>query len=109
MVQAQKKRAIVPAATVPAKPTAYPMAEKKQVAEKSKRITEVEEVNKSVQNFSLDNELGKLKIPVPLTELINNPSYKQIVLKVMNSASNHPISDTVNLQEENHRIFIGSP
>ena len=26
----------------------------------------------------------------------------------MNSASNQPISDTVNLQEENPRIFIGS-
>ena len=57
----------------------------------------MEEVNKSVQNFSLENELGKLKIPVPLTELIKNPSYKQIVLKVMNSASNQHVSDTDNL------------
>ena len=37
---------------------------------------EVEEVNKTVQNFILENELGKLKIQVPLTELMKNPSYK---------------------------------
>ena len=27
---------------------------------------EVEEVNKIVQNFNLENELGKIKIPMPL-------------------------------------------
>ena len=103
VVQAPKKKA-----TVPAKQASNPVTEKKQVSEKSKKNTEVEKVNKTVQNFSLDNELGKLKIPVPLTELIKNPSYKETVLKVMNSTSNQPISDTVNLQEENPRIFIGS-
>ena len=56
----------------------------------------------------MENELGKLKIPVPLTELIKNPSYKETVLKVMNSASNQPVLDTVNLQEENPGIFIRS-
>ena len=58
---------------------------------------EVEEVNKTVQNFSLENELGKLNIPIPLTELMRNPSYKESILKMINSASNQPISDTVNL------------
>ena len=69
---------------------------------------EVEEVNKTVQNFSLENELGNLNIPVPLTELMKNPSYKESVLKMINSASNQPISDTINLQEENPSFFIGS-
>ena len=61
-----------------------------------------------MQNFSLENELGKLKIHVPLTKLLKNPSYKESFLKMINSASNQPISDMVNLQEENTRIFIGS-
>ena len=69
---------------------------------------EVEEVNKTVQNFILKNELGKSKILVPLTELMKNPSYKESVLKMINSANNQPISNTVNLQEENPKIFIGS-
>ena len=73
------------------------MTEKKQVSEKPKKTTEVEEVNKNIQNFSLENELGKLKILVPLTELIKNPSYKETVLKVINSASNQLVSDIVNL------------
>ena len=69
---------------------------------------EVEEVNKIVQNFNLENELGKIKIPMPFTELMKNPSYKELVLKMIGSANNQPISDTVNLQEENPKIFIGS-
>ena len=84
------------------------MTKKRQVSEKQKKNTEVEEVNKTVQNFILENELGKLTIPVPLTELTKNHSYKESVLKMINSASNQPIFDTVNLQEENPRIFIGS-
>ena len=52
------------------------MSEKKQIPEKQKKNMEVEEVNKIVQNFNLENKLGKLKIPVPLTELMKNPLYK---------------------------------
>ena len=69
---------------------------------------EVEEVNKTVQNFNLENELGKIKIPFPFTELMKNPSYKESVLEMIGSANNQPLSDTVNLQEENPKIFIGS-
>ena len=69
---------------------------------------EVEEVNKTVQNFNLENELGKIKIPMPFTELMKNPSYKESVLKMIGSTNNQPLSDTVNLQEENPKIFIGS-
>ena len=35
---------------------------------------EVEEVNKTVENFHLENELGKINIPIPFTELMKNPS-----------------------------------
>ena len=69
---------------------------------------EVEEVNKSVQNFNLENELGKIKIPMLFTELMKNLSYKDSVLKMIGSANSQPLSDTVNLQEENPKIFIGS-
>ena len=42
------------------------------------------------------------------TELIKNPGYKNSVLKMMGSTTNQIPSDTVNLQEEHPRIFIGS-
>ena len=69
---------------------------------------EVEEVNKSMQNFNLENELGKIKIPMPFTELMKKPSYKNSILKMIGSANSQLPSDTVNLQEENPKIFIGS-
>ena len=61
-----------------------------------------------MQNFSLENEFGKIKIPMPFTELMKNPSYKNSVLKKIGSANNQPLFDTVNLQEEIPKIFIGS-
>ena len=50
---------------VPAKQQSDPVSEKKQILEKQKKNMEVEEVNKTVQNFNLENELGKIKIPMP--------------------------------------------
>ena len=75
------------------------MLEKKQTQYKQKKNVEVEEVNKSMQNFNLENELGKIKIPMPFTELMKNPSYKNSVLKMIGSTNSLPHSDTVNLQE----------
>ena len=45
---------------------------------------------------------------MPFTELIKNPSYKNSILKMIGSASRKVPFDTVNLQEENPKIFIGS-
>ena len=61
-----------------------------------------------MQNFNFENELCKVKIPMPFTELIKNPCYKNLVLKMMGLAVSQVPSNTVNLQEENPKIFIGS-
>ena len=61
-----------------------------------------------MQNFNFENELCKIKIPMPFTELIKNPSYKNSVLKMIGSTNSQVTSDTVNLQEENPKFFIGS-
>ena len=60
-----------------------------------------------MQNFNLENELCKIKIPMPFTELIKNPSYKNSFLKMIGSTSSQVPFDTVNLQEENPEFFIG--
>ena len=49
VVQAPKKKAVVPA-----KQASDPVTEKKQVSEKQKKNTQVEEVSKTVQNFILE-------------------------------------------------------
>ena len=61
-----------------------------------------------MQNFNLENELCKIKIPMPFTELIRNPCYKNSVLKMIGSANSQVPTDTVNLHEENPKIFVGS-
>ena len=72
MVQVPKKKVVVPT-----KQQFDPVSEKQHIPEKQRKNMEVEEVNKTVQNFILENQLGKLKIPVPLTELMKNPSYTE--------------------------------
>ena len=59
-------------------------------------------------NFNLENELGKIKIPMPFTKVMKNPSYKNSVLKMIGSTNSQLPSNTVNLQEEIPKIFIGS-
>ena len=103
VVKNPKKKVVVPT-----KQQSDPVSKKKQIPKNQKKNMEVEEVNKIVQNFNLKNELGKIKIPMPLTKLMKNLSYKELVLKMISLANNQPISDTVNLQEENPKIFIGS-
>ena len=45
---------------------------------------------------------------MPFTKLMKNPSYKDSVLKMIGSTKIQSLSDKVNLQEENPKIFIGS-
>ena len=61
-----------------------------------------------MQTFNFENELCKIKIPVPFIELMKNPCYKNPFLKMIGASANQIPSDTVNLQEEHPRIFIGS-
>ena len=61
-----------------------------------------------MQTFNFENELCKVKIPVPLTELRKNPCYRNHVLKVLSSHANQIPSDIVNLQEEHPTIILGS-
>ena len=53
-----------------------PSLEKKQNHRINKaKVTELEEVNKSNEGFNFENELSKVKIHVPLTELMKIPSF----------------------------------
>ena len=45
---------------------------------------------------------------MPFTELIKNLGYKNSILKMMGLAANQIPLDTMNIQEEHPRIFIGS-
>ena len=88
VVQNPRKKIILPP-----KQQSNPVLEKKQNQDKQKKVIEVEEVNKSMQNFNIENELCKIKIPIPFTELIKNPSYKNSVLKTIGSVNSHLLTE----------------
>ena len=69
VVQNPKKKAV--AKQYPDLPS-----EKNQNHRPSKaKITELEETNKGNQGFNFENEMNKLKIPIPLTKLMKIPSF----------------------------------
>jgi hypothetical protein len=39
------------------------------------------EIEKPIETFNLENELNKIKIPIPLVELARNPIYKKQIAK----------------------------
>lgn len=57
-----------------------PSATKKKIEKKDAPVKEVEKNT----TFSLENEIAKLKVSIPLTELMKNRSYKGQVAKILN-------------------------
>ena len=57
--------------------------------------------------FSLQKELEKVKIPVPLSELLKQPAYQAQVSSFMLPQGAAPIPDSLNLQEERPMVVFG--
>jgi len=56
-------------------------------------------------SFNIQNELAKLKIPIPLTELMNKNMYIPQVMKAINIREN---TDSVNLNDDQPELLYGS-
>ena len=69
-----------------------------------RRDTAVKEVDK-VTTFNLENEIAKLKVSIPLIELVKNNHYKDQVSKMLPI---DPLSNMVNV-EDDHPEFIFGP
>jgi ribonuclease HI len=69
--------------------------------------TEVKESEKQVSSFSLENEINKIKIPIPLVELMKTDPFRKSVLKALQPPAHVTFSDTINLEDENPAITIG--
>ena len=70
-------------------------AEKKEVPAK-----EVEKTS----TFSLENEISKLKVSIPLIELMKNNSYRGQVSKILNF---DPMSDMVSVEDDQPELIFG--
>jgi hypothetical protein len=78
---------------------------------------EVQTLSKVSTAFSLEGELAKLKIPIPLSELMNKNAYRSQVIKSLSiepeigtkalnvGSANH--SDTVNLVDDRPELLFG--
>jgi hypothetical protein len=74
----------------------------KNVVEKS----DLPNQNKTPTSFSLESELAKLKIPIPLTELMNKNAYRSQVIKALNIEPGMG-TDTVNIVDDQPELLFG--
>jgi len=71
--------------------------------EKERKEILVKEVEKTPA-FSLENEISKLKVSIPLTEIMKNSSYKGHISKMLNL---DPMSDMVNVEDDHPEMIYG--
>jgi hypothetical protein len=65
------------------------------------------EIEKKTRRFSLENELNKIKIPMPLIELAKNPIYKKQIAKMIIFSDVECHAHVINLQDEIPTIMFG--
>jgi hypothetical protein len=70
-------------------------------------VTEVREAPKPISSFNFEHEIQKIRIPVPLSELVKNEDFKRSLSKLLQSESPQPPSDSVNLQDEKPAVILG--
>ena len=64
-------------------------------------------IEKSTFAFNLQRELEKIKIPVPLTELLKQPVYQSQVTSFTPLPESQITPDSLNLQEERPMVVFG--
>jgi hypothetical protein len=69
-------------------------------------ILEVKEIMKSPYSFNFENEIQKIKIPVPFLELIKNEYFKKSISKMLQSDFSSCSIDLVNLQDEKPTVIL---
>jgi hypothetical protein len=69
--------------------------------------TSTRQCEKTTRGFSLENEINKIKIPMPLVELAKNLIYKKQIAKMINFSDAECYADVINLQDENPTIMFG--
>jgi hypothetical protein len=68
---------------------------------------DIKEPDKNVYVFNLEHEINKIKISVPLLELMKTKPFRKTVPKALQAPTHVTFSNTVNLEDENPAITIG--
>jgi hypothetical protein len=65
------------------------------------------EMDKTNTSYNFENELNKIKIPIPLVELAKNPTYRKQIAKVMGVFEPEGQLDVINLEYDRPNITFG--
>jgi ribonuclease HI len=99
-----------PVGTTPVN-TQTPIKENKVTSQRKteKKVMEAPHIenDKALGNFNLENEISKIKIPIPLVELAKNPVYRKQIAKMINFSEKESQADTINLEDDKPIIVFG--
>jgi hypothetical protein len=65
------------------------------------------EIDKVSEAFSFENELNKIKIPIPLVELAKNLVYRKQITKMIGVSELESQSDVIKLEDDRPNITFG--
>jgi hypothetical protein len=75
--------------------------------DKEESDVSAKETDKIAGVFCLENEIKKIKIPIPLVELAKNPVYRKQITKMINFSDLESQSDVINLEDDKPNITFG--
>jgi ribonuclease HI len=70
-------------------------------------VPEIKEIPKPTSSFNFEHEIQKIRIPVPLTEMIKHDEFKKCFSELLQSEASCLPSDSINLQDEKPAIVLG--
>jgi hypothetical protein len=70
-------------------------------------VPEIREIPKLSSSFNFEHEIQKIRIPVPLTDLIKHEEFKKCFSEILQSETSCPPTDSINLQDEKPVVFLG--
>jgi hypothetical protein len=65
------------------------------------------ESDKPLGNFSIENEINKIKICIPLVELAKNTIYRKQIAKIISFLEDESQDDVINLEDDKPNIVSG--
>jgi ribonuclease HI len=68
---------------------------------------EIREIPKLTSSFNFEHEIQKIRIPVPLTELIKHGEFKKRFSDLLKSEASSPSTDFISLQDERPAVVLG--
>jgi hypothetical protein len=70
-------------------------------------VPKIREIPKLTSSFNFEHEIQKIRILVPLTELIKHEVFKRFFFELLQSEVSCLLTDSINLQDEKPAVILG--